>query len=75
MIVLSLGGWLTASGVGLLAGGAWRALTGRMETVARACHELRGPLTAARLSLAELISLDLKARPRGRHKRRDAADG
>lgn len=51
MIVLSLGGWLTASGAGLLAGGAWRALTGRMETVARACHELRGPLTAARLGL------------------------
>ena len=36
---------------GLAAGGAWRALTGRMENVARACHELRGPLTAARLGL------------------------
>jgi signal transduction histidine kinase len=51
VIALSLGGWLAASGAGLLAGGAWRALTGRMETVARACHELRGPLTAARLGL------------------------
>ncbi len=51
MIALSLAGWLAASGAGLAAGGAWRALTGRMETVARACHELRGPLTAARLGL------------------------
>ena len=32
-------------------------------------------LEAARLSLADLVSLDLKARPAGRHKRRDAADG
>ena len=51
MIALSLGGWLAASGAGLAVGGVWRALTGRMETVARACHELRGPLTAARLGL------------------------
>lgn len=51
MIAVSLGGWLAASGAGLVAGGTWRALTGRMETVARACHELRGPLTAARLGL------------------------
>jgi signal transduction histidine kinase len=51
VIAVSLGGWLAASGVGLVAGGAWRALTGRMESVARACHELRGPLTAARLGL------------------------
>ena len=51
MIAVSLGGWLAASGAGMVAGGAWRALTGRMETVARACHELRGPLTAARLGL------------------------
>jgi signal transduction histidine kinase len=51
VIALSLAGWLAASGAGLAAGGAWRALSGRMETVARACHELRGPLTAARLGL------------------------
>jgi len=51
VIAVSLAGWLAASGAGLAAGGAWRALTGRMETVARACHELRGPLTAARLGL------------------------
>lgn len=51
MIALSLGGWLAASGAGVAAGGVWRALSGRMESVARACHELRGPLTAARLGL------------------------
>ena len=35
-------------------GGVWlrrRALGARMEAVARACHELRGPITAARLGL------------------------
>ena len=50
-MAVSLGGWLAASGAGFAAGAAWRALAGRMETVARACHELRGPLTAARLGL------------------------
>ena len=46
-----LGGWLLAAlalaGVAI----ARRSLAARMETVARACHELRGPLTAARLGL------------------------
>ena len=51
MIALSLSGWLAASGAGVAAGAVWRALSGRMESVARACHELRGPLTAARLGL------------------------
>lgn len=32
-------------------------------------------MTAARITLADVASLDLKARPRGRHKRRDAAEG
>jgi hypothetical protein len=32
-------------------------------------------MNAARLSLADLVSLDLMARPAGRHKRRDPADG
>jgi hypothetical protein len=32
-------------------------------------------MNAARLSLAELASFDLKARPTGRHKRTDDADG
>jgi hypothetical protein len=32
-------------------------------------------MNAARLSLAELASFDIKARPTGRHKRTDDADG
>ncbi len=32
-------------------------------------------MTAARLNLADVASLDLKARPAGRHKRRDTAEG
>lgn len=51
MIAVELGGWLAASAAGFAAAGVWRALHWRMETVARACHELRGPLTAARLGL------------------------
>src|ERR1700730_12880311 len=43
-----LSGWAAA---GLAALIAWRVLGWRMEAVARACHELRGPLTAARLGL------------------------
>ena len=51
MIAVSLGGWLAASGAGVAVGAGRHALAGRMESVARACHELRGPLTAARLGL------------------------
>ena len=51
MIALELGGWLAASAGAVAAAGTRRALAGRMESVARACHELRGPLTAARLGL------------------------
>jgi signal transduction histidine kinase len=51
MIALELGGWLVASAGAVAAAGARRALAGRMESVARACHELRGPLAAARLGL------------------------
>jgi len=32
-------------------------------------------MDAARMSLAELVSFDLKARPTGRHKRTEPADG
>lgn len=49
--VIAVGGWAAAAlgaAVMLL---VWRVLMGRMEAVARACHELRGPLTAARLGL------------------------
>jgi signal transduction histidine kinase len=46
-----LGGWLAATAAALLALALWRALALRTEAVACACHELRGPLTAARLGL------------------------
>jgi signal transduction histidine kinase len=45
---VAIAGWLAALGVAA----AWRVvLARRMELVARACHELRGPLTAAQLAL------------------------
>lgn len=51
MSVTACGGWLAA----LLTTGTWllwqRWAAARNEAVARACHELRGPLTAARLGL------------------------
>jgi signal transduction histidine kinase len=49
--MLDIGGWLAACCAATLAGLAWRTLAVRMEAVTRACHELRGPLTAARLGL------------------------
>jgi signal transduction histidine kinase len=48
----ALGGWLAAALVAIAALAARRALGERMEATARACHELRGPLTAARLGLS-----------------------
>jgi len=48
----ALAGWITAGvAVGLLLV-LRRVLADRMAAVARACHELRGPLTAARLGLS-----------------------
>jgi signal transduction histidine kinase len=49
---VSVAGWVAAGLVGALAVSVLRAHGDRMEAVARACHELRGPLTAARLGLA-----------------------
>jgi signal transduction histidine kinase len=51
VIAFELAGWLAATAAGFAAAGVWRALAWRMESVARACHELRGPLTAVRLGL------------------------
>jgi signal transduction histidine kinase len=48
----SIAGWVVVAAVcmgALVARHAWRA---RMEQIARACHELRGPITAVRLGLA-----------------------
>jgi signal transduction histidine kinase len=51
MIILGVGGWMVAVGIAAAAMALERRLTGRLELVARAVHELRGPLTAARLGL------------------------
>ncbi|MBV9005824.1 MAG: HAMP domain-containing histidine kinase [Solirubrobacterales bacterium] len=48
---VTFGGWVAAGLAGLVALIVWRLLELRMESVARASHELRGPLTAARLGL------------------------
>jgi signal transduction histidine kinase len=62
-----LGGWLIAAVTGALAWSSWRALTALTDSVAHACHELRGPITAARLGLhlgdraGELSSASLRA--------------
>ena len=45
------GGWFVAVGAYGRVVLAQRALDARMEAVARACHELRGPITAALLGL------------------------
>ncbi|HYZ79808.1 MAG TPA: hypothetical protein VE571_00985, partial [Solirubrobacteraceae bacterium] len=49
---VSLAGWIAAGLAAALVMAVRRANGDRMEAVARACHELRGPLTAARLGLA-----------------------
>jgi signal transduction histidine kinase len=67
MSVAAVGGWMAAGATGCLAAGLWRALGATSERVARACHELRGPLTAVRLGLqlgagtAELSPTRLRA--------------
>jgi signal transduction histidine kinase len=48
----ALGGWITAGIVAAMMIALRRMLGSRMEAVARACHELRGPLAAARLGLS-----------------------
>ncbi len=49
---MSVTGWVAAGLAIAVALSVRRAYGDRMEAVARACHELRGPLTAARLGLA-----------------------
>jgi signal transduction histidine kinase len=58
---LAVAGWLLALAA-LAAGGlVLRQLERRTELVARACHELRGPLTAARLGLHLVARSDAAA--------------
>jgi signal transduction histidine kinase len=47
----SVAGWVTAGLATALVMSARRAHGHRMEAIARACHEVRGPLAAARLGL------------------------
>lgn len=55
-------GWMVA----LTLAAGWRhALARRLELVARACHELRGPLTAARLAARFAAAADDHATARG----------
>jgi signal transduction histidine kinase len=49
-------GWIAAGAAAGVALAVWRALDASREAVTRACHELRGPLTAARLGLPLLLS-------------------
>lgn len=51
-VAVSLVGWLAAAIAAATAVIIGRTLDRRMEAVARACHELRGPITAARLGLS-----------------------
>ena len=55
---IALAGWLSAVVAALFCVVARRSRSSTMEAVARVCHELRGPITAARLGLA----LELGAR-------------
>lgn len=52
MNAAALGGWVAAGIVAAMMIALRRMLGSRMEAVARACHELRGPLAAARLGLS-----------------------
>lgn len=49
--VLLLGGWSLAVAAGVALTVLWRRRLARGEAIARACHELRGPITAVRLGL------------------------
>lgn len=66
-LAVSLGGWVAAGVLSALVVIVWRTLDRRMEAVARACHELRGPITAVRLGFelgcagAELTPAHLRA--------------
>jgi signal transduction histidine kinase len=60
----ALCGWAAAAVATALALGVRHALDDGREAVARACHELRGPLTAARLGLSLALRTDDESRDR-----------
>jgi signal transduction histidine kinase len=51
LLAFALAGWAFALVATIAGAGIWRSLAERMELVARASHELRGPITAVRLGL------------------------
>jgi signal transduction histidine kinase len=51
-MVASLGGWLLAAAAGVMLLAVRHVGQARRESMLRACHEVRGPLTAVRLGLA-----------------------
>lgn len=55
LVALALGGWIAALVAVAIALGANRALGQRLQSIARASHELRGGIGAARLGLALAI--------------------
>jgi signal transduction histidine kinase len=60
--VIALSGWIAALAVGVWVFRLRSVLGWRTELAARACHELRGPLTVARLGL-ESAARDTELRP------------
>jgi signal transduction histidine kinase len=60
----ALCGWAAAAVATALALAVRHALDDGREAVARACHELRGPLTAARLGLSLQLRADEESRDR-----------
>jgi len=50
-LAVSLLGWIVAMAAGAVAAASWREMARRSEQVVRALHEVRRPLTAARLGL------------------------
>ena len=65
-LAAALLGWIAAMFAGALAGALWRELANRGELIARALHEVRRPLTAARLGLHGLGAGDPEAEDRAR---------
>ena len=61
-MILTVAGWVAAVAVSFWVLRLRLALDGRMELVARACHELRRPLTAASLGIG-LVGQDGRSRP------------
>jgi len=59
---LAVAGWLAALAAGGVALSLQRELARRAELVARACHEVRGPLAAARLAI-HLVERQGRAAP------------